>query len=98
MRDLTLSAETQAIFDRIGSYTRTLNVYGMSQSRASARPAAQSSRSVGSTGMASWSSTADRVERDPGSAAPRQPRTTRARGPRWTRAAVRKPRSTAESS
>jgi hypothetical protein len=34
MRDLTLSAETQAIFDRIRSYAWTLNVYGMSQSRA----------------------------------------------------------------
>ena len=34
MRSLTLSAETQAIFDRIRSYTWTLNVYGMSQSRA----------------------------------------------------------------
>ena len=34
MRDLTFSAETQAISDRIRSYTWTLNVYGMSQSRA----------------------------------------------------------------
>jgi hypothetical protein len=34
MRSLTLSAETQAIFNRISSYAWTLNVYGMSQSRA----------------------------------------------------------------
>jgi hypothetical protein len=34
MRSLTLSAETQAIFNRISSYAWALNVYGMSQSRA----------------------------------------------------------------
>lgn len=34
MRELTLSARTQAIFDRIRTYAWTLNVYGMSQSRA----------------------------------------------------------------
>jgi hypothetical protein len=34
MRSLALAAETQAIFDRIGSYAWTLDVYGMSQSRA----------------------------------------------------------------
>lgn len=34
MRDLTLSAETEAIFDRISSYAWTLKVYGLSQSRA----------------------------------------------------------------
>jgi hypothetical protein len=31
MRELALSAQTQAIFDRIKSYAWTLNVYGMSQ-------------------------------------------------------------------
>ena len=34
MRELALSARTQAIFDRIKSYAWTLNVYGMSSSRA----------------------------------------------------------------
>ena len=34
MRELALSAQTQAIFDRIKSYTWTLNMYGMSRSRA----------------------------------------------------------------
>ena len=34
MRSLALSAETEAILDRIRSYTWTLNLYGMSQSRA----------------------------------------------------------------
>ena len=34
MRSLALSAETHATFDRISSYAWTLNVYGMSQSRA----------------------------------------------------------------
>jgi len=34
MRELELSAQTQAIFDRIKSYAWTLNVYGLSQSRA----------------------------------------------------------------
>jgi hypothetical protein len=34
MRELALSAQTQAIFDRIKSYAWTLNVYGMSSSRA----------------------------------------------------------------
>lgn len=34
MRNLTLSAQTQAIFDRIRTHGWTLNVYGMSQSRA----------------------------------------------------------------
>ncbi len=34
MRDLSLSAKTQAIFARIRNYAWTLNVYGMSQSRA----------------------------------------------------------------
>ena len=34
MRELALSAQTQAIFDRIKSYAWTLNVYGLSSSRA----------------------------------------------------------------
>jgi hypothetical protein len=34
MRELALSAQTQAIFDRIKSYAWTLNVYGLSPSRA----------------------------------------------------------------
>jgi hypothetical protein len=34
MRELKLSAQTQAIFDRIKSYAWTLNVYGLSSSRA----------------------------------------------------------------
>jgi hypothetical protein len=34
MRELALSARTQAIFDRIKSYAWTLNVYGLSSSRA----------------------------------------------------------------
>jgi hypothetical protein len=34
MRSLALSDETHTIFDRISSYAWTLNVYGMSQSRA----------------------------------------------------------------
>jgi hypothetical protein len=33
MRELALSARTQAIFDRIKSYAWTLNVYGLSSSR-----------------------------------------------------------------
>jgi len=34
MRELALSARTQAIFDRIKNYAWTLNVYGLSSSRA----------------------------------------------------------------
>lgn len=34
MRELRLSAQTEAIFDRIRTHTLTLNVYGMNQSRA----------------------------------------------------------------
>jgi hypothetical protein len=34
MRELALSARTQAIFDRVKSYAWTLNVYGLSSSRA----------------------------------------------------------------